>query len=101
MAALGGLIGKFLGVERAPIVFKRNGVSWSVQAADKVRLEGAGAKGIDAARPPLQLSNTGHPAADSFSLATASNSRVAARGLAWDDMSGRNNAQYAPFAWKS
>jgi len=101
MAALGGLVGKFLGAESAPIVFKRDGVSWSVQAADKVRIEGTGAKGLDAGRPPLQLSNTGHPAADTFNLATASNSHVAALGIAWDDASGRNNAQYAPFAWKS
>src|SRR5205823_11342592 len=31
MAALSGLIGKFLGVESAPIQFNRDGVKWSVK----------------------------------------------------------------------
>ena len=53
------------------------------------------------AAEPLQLSNTGHPAADSFSLARAARSRVQALGLAWDDASGSNNGQYAPFSWRS
>jgi hypothetical protein len=101
MAALGGLVGKLLGAESAPILFQGDGASWSVLAADKIRIEGKGAKGINPERPPLQLSNTGHPAADTFSLANASNSHVALLGVAWDDTSGRNNAQYAPFSWRS
>jgi hypothetical protein len=101
MAALGGLVGKFLGAESAPIVFRRDGVSWSVHAGNKIRIEGKGASGIDPARPPLQLSNTGHPAADAFSLANASNSHVAALGIKWQDTSGCNNAQYAPFSWQN
>src|SRR5439155_17359146 len=36
MAALSGLIGKFLGVESAPIGFDRKGASWSVRAATLV-----------------------------------------------------------------
>src|SRR5689334_3921611 len=36
MAALSALIGKFLGVESAQIVFNRNGASWSVQASPLV-----------------------------------------------------------------
>ena len=36
MAALSGLVGKFLGVESAPIRFDRNGAKWSVKAADFV-----------------------------------------------------------------
>jgi len=101
MAALEGLIGKFLGAESAPIVFERDGFSWSVQAGNKIRIEGKGAKGLDPERPPMQLTNTGHPAADTFSLANASNSHVAALGVVWDDPSGHNNAQFAPFSWRS
>ena len=101
MAGISGLVGKFLGAEPAPIVFKRSGVSWSVTAGNKIRIEGNAAHGIDPTRPPLQLANTGHPAADTFNLAHASNSHLAAFGLAWDDASGRNNAQYAPFSWRS
>ena len=101
MAALSGLIGKFVGAEFASIAFERDDASWSVRAGDKVRIEGAGAKGLNPDSPPLTLSNTGHPAADAFTLANAANSRVAALGFAWEDASGRNNAQYAPFSWRS
>ena len=48
----------------------------------------------------MQLTNTGHPAADTFTLAHASNSRAGAFGMPWSDASGRNNAQYAPFSWQ-
>lgn len=50
---------------------------------------------------PLYLDNTGHPAANRFALARASKSHVHAFGLAWDDTSGLNNGQYAPFSWRS
>ena len=49
----------------------------------------------------LQLDHSGHPAADRFTLAHASDSHVHALGLAWDDVSGKNNGQYAPFSWRS
>jgi hypothetical protein len=101
MAALGGLVGTFLGAEAAPITFRSDDASWSVQAGDKAHIEGKPARGLDPSRPPLQLANTGHPAADTFALATTASSRVAALGVAWSDTSGRNNAQYAPFSWRS
>lgn len=101
MAALAGLVGKSLGVESAPIEFKQDGPSWTVSASSKIRLAGRAATGLNPNAPPLQLSNTGHPAADTFTLARASDSRVAALGVSWHDASGRNNAQYAPFAWRN
>ena len=102
MAALSGLIGKFLGVESAPITFERNGVKWSVKAARLVDMAAQGAMGINpGATEPLYLENTGHPAADRFALAHAVKSHVDALGLSWDDTSGKNNGQYAPFAWQS
>lgn len=102
MSALSGLIGKFLGVESAPIHFERSGAKWSVRASRLVDMAAEGAKGINPnATEPLYLDNTGHPAADRFALARASKSQVHALGLAWDDASGRNNGQYAPFTWQS
>jgi hypothetical protein len=100
MAALSTLIGKFLGVESAPIRFERNGPKWSVKASSFVDMAAEGAKGINpGATEPIYLENTGHPAADRFALAHASKSHVRAFGLAWDDVSGLNNGQYAPFSW--
>lgn len=101
MAALSGLVGKFLGVESSPIEFQRNGVAWSVNASNLVRMAAEGARGLNPAAEPLQMTHTGHPAADTFTLARASNSHVAALGVSWDDATGKNNGQYAPFAWQS
>ena len=102
MAALSGLVGKFLGVESARIRFERDGAKWAVNASPFVEMGAAAAMGLNPhAAEPIHLDNTGHPAADRFALARASNSHVHALGLAWDDVSGRNNGQFAPFSWRS
>jgi hypothetical protein len=102
MAALSGLIGTFLGVQSAPVQFTRSGATWSVGASSFVDMAAAGAMGINpAATEPMHLDHTGHPAADRFALAHASKSHVHALGLDWDDVSGMNNGQYAPFSWRS
>ena len=102
MAALSALVGTFLGVESAPIRFDRSGLKWSVTAAKFVDMAAEGALGVNPdAKEPLYLDNTGHPAADRFALANAVRSHVNALGLTWDDTSGKNNGQYAPFSWKS
>ena len=100
MAALSGLIGKFLGVESAPITFDRQGRTWSVRAGNFVEMSATGASGLNP-ETELRLEHTGHPAADTFTLARASKSAVAALGLSWRDVTGTNNGQYAPFSWKS
>jgi hypothetical protein len=101
MQALSGLVGSFLGVESAPIRFDRKGATWSVTSSNLVDMAAEGAMGINPnATEPLHLDNTGHPAADRFALARASRSHVHALGLDWDDVSGKNNGQYAPFSWQ-
>jgi hypothetical protein len=58
------------------------------------------AMGIDPnTTEPLKLSNTGHPANSNVTLARARHSQLNALGLSWNDSSGRNNGQYAPFTW--
>ena len=100
MAALSGLIANFLGVELAPIVFEKNSVRWRVEAPALVRIAAAPAMGLDpAAADPIQLRNTGHPANSDVTLARAQESQVDVFGLSWNDMSGHNNGQYAPFSW--
>ena len=100
MAALAGLIGKFVGVESAPITFDRQGRTWSVKAGQLVDMSATGASGLNP-DTELRLEHTGHPAADSFTLARASKSRIEALGLSWSEPTGGNNGQYAPFSWKS
>lgn len=102
MAALSGMIGSFLGVETAAIRFEKDGGRWRVDASRLARLSATPAMGIDpATSEPLQLRNTGHPANTNVTLAHAVESHVNAFGLSWDDASGRNSAQYAPFSWAS
>jgi len=102
MAALAGMITNFVGVESAPIRFERDGVKWSVNASTFVSMSATPAMGIDPnAKEPLQLANTGHPAASTFTLAHAVESQVNAFGLSWTDTSGQHNGQYAPFTWAS
>jgi hypothetical protein len=102
MAALSGLIGKFLGVESAQIEFDSKGTSWSVTAEKLVDMSAKSAMGINPNNAvPLRLSNTGHPANDSVLLAQATKSHVNALGLSWNDTSGKNGGQYAPFNWRS
>lgn len=102
MAALSGMITNFVGVESAPIRFERDGAKWSVNASSFVSMSAEPAMGIDpAATEPLQLGNTGHPANTRFSLAHARHSNLKAFGLSWNDTTGKNNGQYAPFTWAS
>lgn len=101
MAALSGLVGSFAGIESAPVRFNRGGKSWSVTIPDRLDMAAEGVMGLDPdATEPICLDNTGHPAASRFALARASHSHLDALGLKWDDISGQNNGQYAPFAWQ-
>lgn len=101
MAVLSPLVGTFLGVESAAIRFDRAGAKWSVAAATLVDMAAEAAMGVNpAATEPLYLDNTGHPAANRVALAHALKSHVDALGLSWNDTSGKNNGQYAPFSWR-
>ena len=99
MAGLAPLLGNFLGIEARPIQFQGDGKNWSVSAPERLEQAAAAAYGIGGSSEPLYLSNTGHPAADRFALAHASGSHLHAFGIDWDDDSGNNNAQFAPFNW--
>ena len=102
MAALSGMITNFVGVESAPIRFERDGVKWTVNSSTFVSMSAEPAMGINpTATEPLQLRNTGHPANSNVTLAHALGSQVNAFGLAWNDTSGQNHGQYAPFSWAS
>jgi hypothetical protein len=102
MSALAGLVGTFLGVEAAPIRFDRQGVKWSVRALPFVDMGAEGAMGVNPeATEPLHVDNTGHPANNRLALCHASRSLVRALGLSWEDLSGKNNGHYAPFAWQN
>jgi hypothetical protein len=102
MAALSSLFGTFLGVQSAAIHFDRRGHKWSVRADDAVQMSGTGVMSVcPNVTEPIHFDHTGHPAAGRFALAHPTGSHIHAFDLSWDDISGKNNAQYAPFAWHS
>jgi hypothetical protein len=102
MAPLSGLVGTFLGVERAPIQIERSGLKFTVKAGNLVDMAAEGQKGLDPdTTEPMFLENTGHPVSNRLALAHASKSHVHALGLAWDDVRGKNNGHFAPFNWQS
>ncbi len=102
MAGITGLVGKFLGVESAPIKFDDRNGSFSVSAGKLVDMAAQPAMGLDPSNTePLKVFNTGHPASINISLAHATRSHVDALGLSWNDTTGKNHGQYAPFNWRS
>jgi hypothetical protein len=107
MSALAPFVGHFLGVQSAAIRINRNGTRWSVNAGELVDIAAVAAEDCDpdASEPgacePMFLENTGHPVAERLALAHAVRSHVNALGLRWNDASGRNNGQFAPFHWRN
>jgi hypothetical protein len=95
-AALGPLLGEFLGIEQAPISVERNGAAHHVTVGDAVDYTGTPItiEGGD----QVTLSNiVAHPAGPTLGLAPVSASRVSAFDIEFSgsDLSGFSN----PFQW--
>ena len=73
----------------------------SVKAGELVDQAITGVPSLSKEGEPIYLDNTGHPAASRFALAHALKSHVDALGVSWNDTSGKNHGQYAPFSWRS
>ncbi len=100
MAALGPLVGTFLGAESGAIQLSQQDGRWSLAVPGKVEQAAVGVPGGNPDEP-VYLDNTPHPVSARLALARAESSHVHAFGLAWDDDSGRNNGHFAPFSWRS
>ena len=100
MAALGPLVGTFLGAEPGAITFTQADGHWSLSVPGKLDHVARAVPGAKEGEP-LYIDNTVHPANGRLALATAERSHVHAFGLDWDDDSGRNNGHFAPFSWRS
>jgi hypothetical protein len=98
MAGLAPLIGKFLGVETAPVKLQGGGKDWSFSAGKFADHELEGTTGIGGDQ--LYLDGVGHPVSPRLALARAKKSHVHVFGIDWDQMDGRNNGHFASFDWK-
>jgi hypothetical protein len=99
MAALGPLVGRMAGLEKRPIRFEMDGMTFAVKAGELVDQACEGVVGAVRTSEPLYLDNTAHPVNTRLGLAKATRSIFNAFGISWKDTSGKRNGHFAPFAW--
>jgi hypothetical protein len=100
-AILTAVIGKFLGVETRPIRIQKSGLHRSVSIPTLLDQTCDGVPSVADPNQPLYIDNTMHPANARLALARATQSHMHAFGIDWDDTSGNNNGNFAPFSWKA
>jgi hypothetical protein len=100
MAALAPLVGEFAGVEKRPISFEIDGLERRVAAGELVEQALAGVPSASAEGDAIRIDNTAHPVSPRLALAHATQSRMHAFGIDWDDASGTRNGHFAPFSWQ-
>ena len=100
MAALGPLVGKVLGVERAPMEYSDSGVRHSVRIGDQVSIE------VEDFVPPMiggdtptRLTGVFHPSGSTLTIAKPVTSQISAFGMEFHN-DGRS-AFSAPFVWQA
>ena len=96
MEGLGPLIGENLGVERASIEVREEGLTHSVKIGDSVdfELEDVVPLGVESAQP-ARLAGIVHPAGSELAIAQATRSRIDAFGISYDGKSAFSHE----FAW--
>jgi hypothetical protein len=101
MAALAPLVGKVAGIEKRPIQFTQQGLTYSLKAGELVD---QACDGLESAVRPgeaIGIDNVAHPVSTRLSLAKATRSKFHAFGIDWEDTSGTRNGHFAPFAWEA
>jgi hypothetical protein len=101
MAALGPLVGTFLGAEKKAIHFEKDGLKRSATIPGVLDQAAVGVPSAGKPGEPLFVDNTAHPANARLALMHAIRSRLTIFGLRWEDTSGRNNGHFASFNWQA
>jgi hypothetical protein len=96
MEALGALIGENLGVERAPIDVREDGVSHSVKIGDTVdfEIEDVVPFGSESGEPAL-LTRIFHPAGPELTVARATRSSIDAFGIQYEGKAAFSRSQFS------
>jgi hypothetical protein len=97
MGALGPLVGENLGVERAPIEVREEGLRHSVKIGDAIdfEIEDIVPYGVETGKP-ARLSGIFHPAGSEFNIAEATHSRINAFGIEYE---GKSAISSSEFSW--
>jgi hypothetical protein len=96
MAALGPLIGENLGVERAPIEVREEGLTHSVRIGDSVdfEIEDVVPFGIESGEP-ARVTGIFHPAGSELTISRATRSSISAFGIEYEGKAGFSTANFA------
>jgi hypothetical protein len=96
MAGLGPLIGENLGVERAPIEVREDGLNHSVRIGDSVdfEIEDVVPFGVESGQP-ARLTGIFHPAGPELTVAHATRSKIDAFGIQYDGDAAFSNAHFS------
>ena len=97
MAGVVPLIGEMLGVERAPIEIRHDGLSHSVRIGDAVdfEIEDIVPFGVESGRP-IRFDGMFHPVGSNLTMAEAKRSRINAFGIRYE---GRTGLSTSEFSW--
>jgi hypothetical protein len=96
MEALGPLVGENLGVERAPIEVREDGLRHSVKIGDSVDFEIEDVLPFGAeSGEPVRLTGVFHPAGSELNVAKATRSRISAFGIEYEGKAGFSTSQFA------
>jgi hypothetical protein len=96
MAALGPLVSDSLGVQRAPIEVRQEGLMHSVRIGDAIdfEVEDVVPFGIESGQP-AKLTGIFHPAGSELTIAHATRSKIDGFGIAYEGKSGFSTSQFS------
>src|SRR3954462_3624977 len=96
MAALAPLVGEQLGVERAPIEVREDGLHHAVRIGDSVdfEIEDIVPFGVETGEP-ARLVGIFHPAGSELTISKATPSQISAFGIEYEGKSGFSNSSFA------
>jgi hypothetical protein len=99
MAALAPLVGEMLGVERAPIEFRHDGLRHSVRVGEAMdfEIEDIVPFGVENGQP-VRFDGMFHPVAPDLTMAEARRSRIDAFGIRYEAKTGLSTNR---FAWSA
>jgi hypothetical protein len=99
MAALTPLVGEMLGVERAPIEVRHDGLLHSVRVGEAIdfEVEDVVPFGVTNGQP-VRFDGMFHPAGPDLTMAEARRSRIDAFGIRYEAKTGLSSSR---FAWSS
>ena len=96
MAALGPLVSENLGVERAPIEVREEGLRHSVKIGDAVdfEIEDVVPFGVESGEP-ARLTGIFHPAGSELTISKATRSKISAFGVEYEGKAGFSSSKFA------